>query len=135
MITLINTTSGPDCLKELVPKVGLRMKVYKLIKHFCDKDDCVRLWIVFTVCSARKQYNLFHCLGMKCSACVCVCVCLLSLQIVCLLANYSYYFKVKILKELWFLSFWVLWVIAAISYIKTVLVHSEMVTPSNYCHN
>ena len=43
LVTLMGTTSGPDCLKELVPKVGIRMKVYKLIKCFCDTEECVRL--------------------------------------------------------------------------------------------
>lgn len=41
LVTLLGTSSGPDCFKELVPKIGIRMKVYKLIKPFCDKNDCV----------------------------------------------------------------------------------------------
>ena len=32
LVTLIGFVPGPDCLKELITKVGLRIKVYKLIK-------------------------------------------------------------------------------------------------------
>ena len=34
LVTLIGSKPGPDCLKDLVPKVGLRMKLYKLIKIY-----------------------------------------------------------------------------------------------------
>ena len=30
--TLLGTTQGPDCLKELIPKVGIRLKVYQRIR-------------------------------------------------------------------------------------------------------
>ena len=30
--TLIGTSIGPDCLKELIPKLGVRLKVYQRIK-------------------------------------------------------------------------------------------------------
>jgi len=29
---LIATTPGPDCLKELIPKLGVRLRIYKQIK-------------------------------------------------------------------------------------------------------
>ena len=29
---LLGTTQGPDCLKELIPKVGIRLKVYQRIR-------------------------------------------------------------------------------------------------------
>ena len=40
LITLIGVTPGPDSLKELIHKVGLRVKVYKLIKT-CYQEDSV----------------------------------------------------------------------------------------------
>ena len=33
LITVLATTPGPDCLKELVPKIGVRIKLYKCIKE------------------------------------------------------------------------------------------------------
>lgn len=39
LVTLVGATPGPDCLKELVSKVGIRMKVYKLIKSFYDTES------------------------------------------------------------------------------------------------
>ena len=33
LATLIGLTPGPDCLKDLVKKVGWRLKVYKAIKE------------------------------------------------------------------------------------------------------
>ena len=29
---LLGTTQGPDCLKELIPKVGIRLKLYQRIR-------------------------------------------------------------------------------------------------------
>ena len=29
MVTLIATIPGPDCLKDLIPKFGIRLKVYQ----------------------------------------------------------------------------------------------------------
>lgn len=40
LVTLIGVTPGPDSLKELIQKVGLRVKVYKLIKT-CYQEDSV----------------------------------------------------------------------------------------------
>ena len=40
---LFCTMAEPDCLKELIPKVGLRMKDFKMLKGFCDAEECVRL--------------------------------------------------------------------------------------------
>ena len=40
LITLTGVTPGPDSLKELIHKVGLRVKVYKLIKT-CYQEDSV----------------------------------------------------------------------------------------------
>ena len=42
--TLIGITPGPDCLKDLVPKVGVRLKVYQCIKAIYNKElSIVRL--------------------------------------------------------------------------------------------
>ena len=41
LTTLLRTIPGPDCLKELVPKVGIRIKAYAMIKRYCDADECV----------------------------------------------------------------------------------------------
>ena len=38
LMTLVGLTPGPDCLKELIPKIGTRMKVYKLIKAYYDES-------------------------------------------------------------------------------------------------
>ena len=46
LITLLDTLSGPDCLKELVPEIGVRMKVYKLIKTH-NTNDCVSFELAF----------------------------------------------------------------------------------------
>ena len=43
---MMSTVTGPDCLKEVVPKVGIRMKVYKLFKLINEADDCVSLAVV-----------------------------------------------------------------------------------------
>ena len=40
LVTLIGVTPGPDSLKELIQKVALRVKVYKLIKT-CYQEDSV----------------------------------------------------------------------------------------------
>lgn len=39
LVTLVGLTPGPDSLKELVSKVGLRMKVYKVIKSLYNKES------------------------------------------------------------------------------------------------
>ena len=39
LLTLIGLTPGPDCLKDLVKKVGLRLKVYKAIKVLYDTEN------------------------------------------------------------------------------------------------
>lgn len=39
LATLLSLTPGPDSLKELVSKVGLRIKVYKVIKSLYDKES------------------------------------------------------------------------------------------------
>ena len=33
--TLLGTSQGPDCLKELISKLGIRLKVYQRIKALC----------------------------------------------------------------------------------------------------
>ena len=42
LATLIGLTPGPDCLKDLVKKVGWRLKVYKAIKELYEGEN-VRL--------------------------------------------------------------------------------------------
>ena len=32
--TLMGTSTGPDCLKELIPKLGMRLKVYQRFKTY-----------------------------------------------------------------------------------------------------
>ena len=39
LLTLIGLTPGLDCLKDLVKKVGLRLKVYKAIKVLYDTEN------------------------------------------------------------------------------------------------
>ena len=42
--TLIGIIPGPDCLKDLVPKIGMRLKVYQNIKAIYNKElSSVRL--------------------------------------------------------------------------------------------
>ena len=36
LLTLVGLTPGPDCLKELIPKIGTRIRVYKIIKACYD---------------------------------------------------------------------------------------------------
>ena len=38
LVTFIGFIPGPDCLKELISKVGLRMKFYKLIKSLYNGE-------------------------------------------------------------------------------------------------
>ena len=38
LCTLIGIIPGPDCLKDLVPKVGVRLKVYQCIKAIYNKE-------------------------------------------------------------------------------------------------
>ena len=37
---LLGTTQGPDCLKELIPKVGIRLKLYQRIRTALYNQDC-----------------------------------------------------------------------------------------------
>ena len=39
LVTLIGIIPGPDCLKDLIKKVGLRLKVYKAIKVLYDTEN------------------------------------------------------------------------------------------------
>ena len=39
LATLIGLTPGPDCLKDLVKKVGWRLKVYKAIKELYEGEN------------------------------------------------------------------------------------------------
>ena len=38
LMTLISVTPGPDCLKDLIPKIGIRLKVYRSIKGCYDEE-------------------------------------------------------------------------------------------------
>ena len=38
--TLLAAVQGPDCLRDLVPKLGVRLKVYQRIKMFNDQELC-----------------------------------------------------------------------------------------------
>ena len=38
LVTLIGIMPGPDCLKDLIPKIGLRLKVYRCIKACYDEE-------------------------------------------------------------------------------------------------
>lgn len=40
LVTLLSIVQGPDCLKDLVAKFGIRLKVYQLIKTFHDQGVC-----------------------------------------------------------------------------------------------
>ena len=39
MATLIGLAPGPDCLKDLIKKVGWRLKVYKAIKELYEREN------------------------------------------------------------------------------------------------
>ena len=39
LATVIGLTSGPDCLKDLIKKVGWRLKVYKAIKELYEGEN------------------------------------------------------------------------------------------------
>ena len=45
LMTLVGTSAGPDCLKELIPKVGARVKVYKHIKACYNEDMVSKIWL------------------------------------------------------------------------------------------
>ena len=47
LATLLTIASGPDCLKELIKKVGVRVRFYQLIKSLCSDE---------TVSSAQLYY-------------------------------------------------------------------------------
>lgn len=38
LATLLTISPGPDCFKELIKKVGVRVKVYQLIKSLCSDE-------------------------------------------------------------------------------------------------
>lgn len=38
LVTLIGIMPGPDCLKDLIPKIGIRLKVYRCIKSCYDEE-------------------------------------------------------------------------------------------------
>ena len=38
LVTLLATMQGPDCLKELIPKLGMRLKVYRRIKAVYNEE-------------------------------------------------------------------------------------------------
>ena len=38
LVTLIGIMPGPDCLKDLIPKIGGRLKVYRSIKACYDEE-------------------------------------------------------------------------------------------------
>ena len=38
--TLLAAVQGPDCLRDLIPKLGVRLKVYQRIKMFYDQEVC-----------------------------------------------------------------------------------------------
>ena len=39
LATLIGIVPGPDCLKDLIPKIGIRIKVYHHIKAYYDEEN------------------------------------------------------------------------------------------------
>lgn len=45
LMTLVSMSAGADCLKELIPSVGARMKVYKHIKACYNKDMVWHIYI------------------------------------------------------------------------------------------
>ena len=38
LVTLLTNVQGPDCLKDLIPKLGVRLKVYQRIKVLYDEE-------------------------------------------------------------------------------------------------
>lgn len=49
LVTLIGSKPGPDSLKDLVQKVGLRMKLYKAIKELYDGEAVSKLIQVYII--------------------------------------------------------------------------------------
>lgn len=50
--TLLGVTQGPDCLKELVGKLGVRLKLYQKIKMLCNQGLVAQLPV--------SDYNYVH---------------------------------------------------------------------------
>jgi len=48
LVTLIGIVPWPDCLKDLIPKIGLRLKVYHSIKASYDEETnkVSSLWVM-----------------------------------------------------------------------------------------
>ena len=38
LVTLLTTVQGPECLKDLIPKLGVRLKVYQRIKVVYNEE-------------------------------------------------------------------------------------------------
>jgi len=38
LVTLLTAVQGPDCLKDLIPKLGVRLKVYQRIKMLYNEE-------------------------------------------------------------------------------------------------
>ena len=49
---------GPDCLRDIIPKLGVRLKVYQRIKMFYDQEVYMLLlshMAVFTLCFQNTE--------------------------------------------------------------------------------
>ena len=57
LVTLIRSKPGPDCLKDVVQKVGPRMKLYKAIQTLYS-NDTVRALILKCQLNAYVLYTL-----------------------------------------------------------------------------
>ena len=48
LVTLIGIMPGPDCLKDLIPKIGIRLKVYRCIKCYDEETSKVSKIVTLT---------------------------------------------------------------------------------------
>jgi hypothetical protein len=51
LIDAFDTCSGPDCLRDILPKFGIRVKTYKVLKNLLhcilDKQVCPSIFTTF----------------------------------------------------------------------------------------
>ena len=57
----LGSCSGPDCLKEVIPKVGTRLKVYSALKTLCEQSyDRYQVCVTRTVCMVIHVYCIYR---------------------------------------------------------------------------
>lgn len=81
--TLLAAVQGPDCLKDLIPKLGARLKVYQRIKQIfaeqervkfqSDEHTVVDLDDSSSVASSKVQTLYLHVHNHAWLVCQCIC--------------------------------------------------------------